>query len=114
MGCAMTVGVMAVPARRDGLVRTQSDGTQITVYQHGDELYHYLTNEAGEWLEQDEKGDFQVVAPKSEEEIAVRRSQSRYAEHATRRAQKAVQAGPVLSPKGAIILVSFNDIEFST
>ena len=30
MGCAMTVGVMAVPARRDGLVRTQSDGTQIS------------------------------------------------------------------------------------
>ena len=114
MGCAMTVGVMAVPARRDGLVRTQSDGTQITVYQHGDELYHYLTNEAGEWLEQDAKGDYQVVTPKSEEEIAVRRAQSRYAEQAVRRAQKAAKAGPVLSPKGAIILVSFNDVEFST
>ena len=79
-----------------------------------DELYHYLTNEAGERLEQDAKGDYQVVAPKSEEEIAVRRSQSRYAEHATRRAQKAAKAGPVLSPKGAIILVSFNDTAFST
>lgn len=114
IGCAMTVGVMAVPARRDGFVRTQSDGTEITVYQHGDELYHYFTNGAGEWIEPDEKGDFRVVASKSEEEIAVRRAQSRYAEHAARRAQKATQAGPVLSPKGAIILVSFDDVEFST
>lgn len=114
MGCVTALSVMGVPARRDGLVRTQSDGTQITVYQHGDELYHYFTNEAGEWLEQDEKGDFQVVTSKSEEEIAVRRSQSRYAAHATARKQKALQSGPILSPRGAIILVSFNDIEFST
>lgn len=114
MGCAMAVSVMGVPARREGFVRTQSDGTQITVYQHGDELYHYFTNGEGEWLEQDEKGDFQVVASKNDEEIAVRRAQSRYAAHATARRQKALQSGPILSPKGAIILVSFNDIEFTT
>ena len=110
----MAVSAMAVPARRDGMVRTQTDGSQITVYQHGDEYYHYFTNAAGEWLEQDEKGDFHVVEAKSAEEISACRAQSRYTAHALRRSQKAMKSGPMLSPRGAIILVSYQDSQFST
>ena len=112
--CAMAVSAMAVPARRDGMVRTQTDGSQITVYQHGDEYYHYFTNAAGEWLEQDEKGDFHVVEAKSADEISACRAQSRYTAHALRRSQKAMKSGPMLSPRGAIILVSYQDNQFST
>ena len=43
--CAVAVSAMAAPARRIGQVRTLADGTEKTVYQHGDEFFHYLTDE---------------------------------------------------------------------
>ena len=47
---AIVGSVWAVPARRGGLVVTQPDGSELTVYQHGDEHFHWMTNEKGEWL----------------------------------------------------------------
>ena len=50
--CAVAVSAMAAPARRIGQVRTLADGTEKTVYQHGDEFFHYLTDEDGTWLDE--------------------------------------------------------------
>ena len=59
----------AKPARRGALVVTQEDGTEIVVYQHGDERFHWTTNEAGEWIEQEANGKWQRVAALSDEQI---------------------------------------------
>ena len=50
---AIVGSVWAVPARRGGLVVTQPDGSELTVYQHGDEHFHWMTNDKGEWLKVD-------------------------------------------------------------
>lgn len=113
--CAVAVSAAAVPARRDGVVRVQSDGSEITVYQHGDEFFHYLTNEQGEWLEEDAKGDLHVVSPLSEEAIVARRAESKFAKP-VRRATSATQASTdrLLAPRGAVILVNFTDQAFQS
>ena len=56
----------AKPARRGPLVVTQEDGSEIVVYQHGDERIHWTTNEAGEWIAQDANGKWQLVSALSE------------------------------------------------
>ena len=43
---------MAIPARRDGMLRTAEDGTQKTVFLHGDESFHYMTDAEGNWLDE--------------------------------------------------------------
>ena len=113
--CAVAVSVMAVPARRDAMNFTQSDGSTITVYQHGDECFHYFTDARGNWLQQDEKGDFHAIEALSEEEIEVRRAASRYMAPQTRRVTAATQetgTDRLLAPRGAVILVSFSDVAF--
>ena len=49
----MVYSAWAIPARRGGIVVTQPDGSELTVYRHGDEHFHWMTNEKGEWLQQD-------------------------------------------------------------
>ena len=36
----MVCSAWAMPARRGGIVKIQPDGSEITVYQHGDEHFH--------------------------------------------------------------------------
>ena len=72
--CIMLVNAWAVPARRDTMIYTQPDGTEIIVYQHGDEYFHWITNEKGEWIERNEVGDFVVVPALTKDEIAARRA----------------------------------------
>ena len=38
---AAIVSVWAVPAHKRGILVAQPDGSQITVYQHGDEFFHW-------------------------------------------------------------------------
>ena len=71
--CVMVCSVWAVPARRSGIVKTQPDGSQITVYQHGDEHFHWITNEKGDWLKMDNDGFYRVTEALSVEQIETRR-----------------------------------------
>lgn len=104
---ALVCAVWAVPARRGGLVVTQPDGTEVTVYQHGDEHFHWMTNEKGEWLKLDENGYYRVTQALSNEEIFVRRMAS------PKRA--AMDAYPLnIAPQGLVILVNFADVAFET
>ena len=66
----------AVPARKGGLVVTQPDGSELTVYQHGDEHFHWMTNEKGEWLRLDEDGFYQVTEALNPEDIKAKRMAS--------------------------------------
>lgn len=108
--CTLVCSVWGVPARRGGIVKTQPDGTQITVYQYGDEHFRWITNEKGEWLEVDKNGFYQVTEALSAEEIRVKQmaAPSRIAQ-----AQKA--ATPLnIAPRGLVILVNFADVKFET
>ena len=103
----MVCSVWAVPARRGGIVKTQPDGSQITVYQHGDEHFHWITNEKGDWLKMDNDGFYRVTEALSAEQVEARRVAS------SKRA--AMAAYPLnVAPRGLVILVNFTDVAFTT
>lgn len=104
---AIVGSVWAVPARRGGLVVTQPDGSELTVYQHGDEHFHWLTNTQGEWLSMDTDGYYRVTEALTDEQIEAKR------QAAPRRAE--YQATPLnIATRGLIILVNFKDATFTT
>lgn len=104
---ALVCSAWAVPARRGGIVKTQPDGSQITVYQHGDEHFHWITNEKGEWLKMDNEGFYRVTEALSVEQVEARRVAS------SKRA--AMAAYPLnVAPRGLVILVNFADVAFET
>ena len=106
----------AKPARRGALVVTQEDGSEMVVYQHGDERFHWTTNEAGEWIEQDANGKWQRVPALSEEQIQARREASKFAlaAQAQRRKPSATQTAVEtnIAEHGLVILVNFSDQAF--
>ena len=105
--CAITTAVWAVPARRGGIIITQPDGSELTVYQHGDEHFHWTTNEKGEWISLDKDGFYRKVEALNAEEIQARRMAS--PKHITYRAT------PLnIAPRGLVILVNFKDLAFET
>ena len=106
----MVCSAWAIPARRGGIVKTQPDGSQITVYQYGDEHFHWITNAKGEWLKVDENGFYQVTEALSAEEI---RTKQMAAPSRVAQAQKV--ATPLnIAPRGLVILVNFTDVAFTT
>ena len=100
------------------MVVTQEDGAEVIVYQHGDERFHWTTNEAGEWIEQDANGKWQRVPSLSEEQIQARREASKFAvaEQAQRRKPSATQTAVEtnIAEHGLVILVNFADMAFKT
>ena len=107
--CAVAVSAVAVPARRDGVLRTAEDGTEKVVFLNGDETFHYLTDENGVWL------DEETLLPMSEEVKGERlkvRGESKMAK--ARRARQETGTERLLASRGAVILVSFADKAFSS
>ena len=103
---ALVAIVNAKPAYRGAIERIQEDGSTITVYQHGDEFFHWTTNERGEWLKY-ENGKYVVVPAMSTSEIDKARVSAKRAPQANQ------QAAPInLAPHGLIILVNFADVPF--
>ena len=103
----MVCSAWAVPARRGGIVKTQPDGTQVVVYQHGDEHFHWMTNEKGEWLKMDVDGFYRVTEALSAEQIEAKRMAA-----PSRAAQAATPLN--IAPRGLVILVNFTDVAFET
>lgn len=107
--CAVMGSIWAIPARRGGIVKTQPDGSEIVVYQHGDEHFHWMTNEQGEWLNMDEDGFYHVTEALSKEAIAAKRAAS-----PMQVKPKNEVASPLnIAPRGLIILVNFADLAFT-
>ena len=103
----MVCSAWAMPARRGGIVKIQPDGSEITVYQHGDEHFHWQTNEKGEWLKLGEDGFYRLTEALSTEQIEAKRVAS---------SKRATQAAYPLNiaPRGLVILVNFADVAFET
>ena len=107
---AAIVSVWAVPAHKRGILVAQPDGSQITVYQHGDEFFHWETNEKGEWIAKDENGFYELVPALTETEIVSRRATA-----PRKRITEQQQASELnIAPRGLIILVNFADVAFKT
>ena len=116
--CCITAAFMfAKPAKRGPITVTQADGTETVIYQHGDEHFHWTTNVQGEWIEQDKDGRWQTVPALTEEQIAVRRAESRYTKSASKRRRKPAAtstASPTnIAEHGLVILVNFTDKQFT-
>ena len=88
------------------MLRTAADGTEKMVYQHGNELFHYLTDAEGNWL------DEETLMPMSNEQKAAR-EQAGKARVQARRAKEETGIDRLLAPRGAVILVSYPDKAFS-
>lgn len=110
MFCAVGTIAMAKPAYRGPITRTAEDGTEKTVFLHGNESFHYMTDEAGQWLDEN------TLRPLSEE-MKSERLQLRNAKNSVRRApqqQNGVGDEPNIAPRGLVVLVNFQDKAFTT
>ncbi len=109
LACAVTSLLLAVPASRRPVLRTADDGTEKTVYLHGDAAFHYLTDSEGQWL------DEQTLLPMTDEARLARIDEG-IARQQARRVQRQKQGiGELnLAPRGLIILVNFSDLSFVT
>jgi len=105
----IAVTAMAIPARRGPMVRTAEDGTEKTVFLHGNAFYHYMTDEQGTWL--DEKS----LQPLSQEAKAAKMSKGEARQKARRvQQQKKIGNAPNVAPRGLMIMVNFKDKAFQT
>lgn len=105
--CSMTLTMWAMPARRGGVVKAQPDGTNVIVFQQGDEYFHWMVNEKGEWIERGDDGYYRVTEALTTEVIAARRM--------ARVAPREDAASTLnIAPRGLVILVNFQDCAFRT
>lgn len=107
---ALVTSLHAVPAYRGPIQITQPDGTVQTVYQHGDEHFHYLTLADGTWVKQNAEGMLEAVEPLSQKQMQQRRARSRY--NANAQTQTAYPLN--IAPRGLIILVNYSDVKFQS
>ncbi len=107
--CAVAVSAAAMPARREGVVRTAADGSQKMVYLHGNAFNHYMTDESGNWLDENS------LQPMSAEAKQARIAAGK-ARMAARRIQQQTKVGtePNIAPRGLLIMVNFADKKFVT
>ena len=115
---ALLVGfqtIQAIPAYPGKIVYTQPDGTKIVLRLHGDEFGHWATDAAGKAVRQDADGFFRRV---SDEELAQIKEEanSRRAAARSLRAEAAQAPGHIAVGQKhfLVILVEYNDLEFST
>lgn len=97
------------PAKPGPVIITEDDGTERTVYLHGDEYFHYMTlEEDNRWVEMRE-GVLREVPALSEEQV-----QSTRRENMQRR-NVSPQKLPIelnIAPRGLVILAQFSDLSF--
>ena len=56
-----SIAALAGPAYPGRIVRTQPDGSTIGIYLHGDEWHHWMTDDEGNVVKEDEDGFIRVV-----------------------------------------------------
>ena len=106
--CAVAVSAIAVPARREGMIRTAADGTEKTVFLNGDETFHYMTDAEGNWL------DEETLLPLSDDIKNTKlKNRNESGRAKVRRAQQETGVSRLLASRGVVILVSFKDKAFS-
>ena len=104
----------ALPARPGKYTVTQPDGSRLVVQRHGDEWGHWLTDESGRMVRQEEDGFYRIVsdgeAASIRQQASLRRNLRRrfQTEQAARRGKNAVLG----QRHFLVILVEFNDLSF--
>ena len=105
----IAVTATAVPAYRGPITRTMEDGTEKTVYLYGNEHFHYMTDEAGQWLQ--EKNLLPMTA--AQKTARLEDLQTTSANHAPQ-VRQATGNKPYLVPRVLLLLVNFADTKFTT
>ncbi len=110
--CVLCVmAVMAVPAAPYGIRAMLADGTETTIYLHGDEYFNYATDAQGNWLKMNNDGLYELTEALTDDEIVSLRTQG------LNRLPAAYQATGTernLAPRGLCILVNFANKKFVT
>lgn len=105
---SMTIACLGKPAYRGPIIRTAADGTEQTIYLHGDEHFHYMTNAAGQWLDEESLVPLTAEQKNSRMEMGLARKARRIAQ------QQTANNAPNIAPRGLLILVNFADQAFVT
>ena len=109
----LSVAALAGPAKPGRITFTQPDGSTVGVYLHGDEYYHWMTDENGNTVAEDENGYLKVVpaATASMKDILVEQANVKRS-----RSMAAIDAAAATtsgSPKIPVLLIGFKDKNFS-
>ncbi|MBR1878066.1 MAG: M6 family metalloprotease domain-containing protein [Paludibacteraceae bacterium] len=108
--CYLALYITAKPAYRGPITRIAADGSEQTVYLHGNEHFHYMTDADGQWL------DEATLLPLSEEMKSEKLKQKAETAAIRRAPQQTGAIGdqPNPAPRGLLILVNFADLGFTT
>ncbi|MCR5050894.1 MAG: M6 family metalloprotease domain-containing protein [Paludibacteraceae bacterium] len=109
---AVSAIAMAKPAKRGPIVRTAEDGTEQVVYLHGDEWFHYTTDENGQWLDETSLKPMTAAQKRARLDASIAAKAAR-----TARAPQVTEGigdAPNLAPRGLVILVNFKDLAVTT
>lgn len=105
--------VSAVPAKKGIVLYAQPDGSNVSIMVHGDEWFHYVTDDKGNILEENKSG-FLVKSARTMSELQANMSRARARRdnffQLQRQVSKVMTSG---SPKIPVILVQFRDQSFS-
>lgn len=107
--------ILAVPAKKGLIPRVQPDGTTIMVRIHGDEWFHYVTDEAGNLLEENESGYLVRSAAPTVAALAEKMKMAQAVKDWTatkRQEEMLLSSKPIGSPKIPVVLVQFADRKF--
>ena len=98
----------AVPAKKGPVTRVQPDGSAVTVYLHGDEYLHWVTDESGRILIKDNDGFYRTTFTKAPSIPDVQKAQAM-------RARNSIRRSPISQgeKKFLVILVEFSDLSFT-
>ena len=115
----LTLQAFAVPAKPGKITAVQPDGTTITIQVHGDEFYHWITNESGDVVAPDKKGFYHVSEMPVGEFMGGRERAFEDAERIRlSRAAKTLSPGVKTAVKQdyhyPVVLVEFNDVKFTS
>lgn len=110
--------LFAIPAKPGKHTRVQPDGSTITIVIHGDEWFHYITDEKGTILVENEEGYLVPAPDATPETIGANMTMANKAKANALKAReeaitKAAASGVSGSPKIPVILVQFTDKSFS-
>ena len=109
----LSLSLGAVPARPGKIPFTQPDGSVITVTIHGDEYYHWVTDEEGNTVELGADGYYRPVTVAPEKRQAARRAgEQRRQQEAEARASVRAKAPVTGRKRYLVILIAFDDRDF--
>ncbi len=109
---ASAFAARAVPAYPFPVTVTQPDGSTVTILLHGDENFHWITNESGDCLEPDGQGYLQKV---SRSVVDARAAAAPFL-YSQRRSGEGPQAASSISigeKRFLVVLINFSDKSFT-